>query len=113
MLAEGGTESGHSVTSAPGPSPSPPLEAGPGRPPRDPSSSTDPPGSLTLRAAEDDIAFVGRRQAHLCCSARAVVDASAGSGGLSLRIDPWHHYDLELSAGDLSVVAQIGSIRNT
>jgi xylan 1,4-beta-xylosidase len=87
--------------------------ASPGCPPSEISSLEDPPGWLTLRAGENDIAFVGRRQAHFCCSARALVDASAGSGGLSLRIDPWHHYDLELSAGDLTVVAQIGSIRHT
>jgi xylan 1,4-beta-xylosidase len=86
--------------------------ASPGRPPAEIARLDDPPGWLTVRASEDALAFVGRRQAHLRCSVRALVDASAGCGGLSLRIDPWHHYDLELSAGELRVVAQIGSIRH-
>ncbi|MGZ4372759.1 MAG: glycoside hydrolase family 43 protein, partial [Gaiellaceae bacterium] len=82
----------------------------PGCPPSEIVSLDDPPGWLTVRAGERGPAFVGRRQEHLCCSVRALVDASAGCGGLSLRIDPRHHYDLELSAGELRVVAQIGPV---
>ncbi|MFC6093040.1 family 43 glycosylhydrolase [Saccharothrix lopnurensis] len=50
------------------------------------------PGRLTLRAdggsLDDlDVTFVGRRQQHLSCRARAVIDASEGSGGLAVRLD--------------------------
>ena len=85
----------------------------PGCPPSEITRLDDPPGRLSVRAREGDVAFVGRRQAHLCCTVRALVDGSAGSGGLSLRIDPSHHYDVELHGEELTVVAQIGPLRQT
>lgn len=70
-----------------------------------------------LAAADPDpasggLAFVGRRQEHLFFRARAELDASAGSGGLSLRIDPRHHFDVELSGGQVRAVSQVGSVRH-
>jgi hypothetical protein len=85
----------------------------PGRSPSEFTRLDDPPGWLSVRAREGDPAFVGRRQEHLDCSVRALVDASVGCGGLSLRIDPWHHYDVELYEGEVRVVAQIGPTRQT
>ncbi|MBN1632382.1 MAG: glycoside hydrolase family 43 protein [Thermoleophilia bacterium] len=85
----------------------------PGRPPQEIARLDDPPGCLTISARDDRLAFAGRRQEHLCCSVWALVDASAGRGGLSLYIDPAHHYDLELSARQLKAVAQIGPLRQT
>ncbi|WP_138733276.1 glycoside hydrolase family 43 protein [Modestobacter excelsi] len=60
----------------------------------------------------EDRAFVGRRQEHLTCSVRAVVDASGGVGGLSMRMDGRHHLDLELSGGTVRAVAQVGGLRS-
>lgn len=85
----------------------------PGGPPLRVARLDDPPGWLTLSAQKDRFAFVGRRQEHLHFSARASVDASAGCGGLSLYIDPKHHYDLELSAERLRVTVEIGPLRRT
>jgi beta-xylosidase len=85
----------------------------PGGPPLEIARLDDPPGWLTLSAHKDRLAFVGRRQEHLRFSARALVDASVGCGGLSLYIDPKHHYDLELSAEQLRVAVEVGPLRQT
>ncbi|WP_310432051.1 glycoside hydrolase family 43 protein [Streptomyces sp. 3330] len=71
------------------------------------------PGWLTLRARggsldESDATFVGRRQQHLSCRVRALVDAADGRGGLAVRLDERHHYDIETSAGEVRVMARIG-----
>ncbi|CAM5685587.1 putative Xylosidase [Streptomyces afghaniensis 772] [Streptomyces afghaniensis] len=60
------------------------------------------PGWLTLRARggsmdEPDVVFTGRRQRHLSCRARTLVDAAEGSGGLAVRLDERHHYEIEVS----------------
>jgi len=62
--------------------------------------------------ASDDLAFVGRRQEHLTCSVRAVVDATGGVGGLSMRMDGRHHLDLEVSGRTVRAVAQVGPLRS-
>ncbi|MFH8800985.1 glycoside hydrolase family 43 protein [Streptomyces sp. NPDC017936] len=71
------------------------------------------PGWLTLHARDgslDDngVTFLGRRQQHQSCRARALVDASRGRGGLAVRLDERHHYDIEASAGQVRVRARIG-----
>lgn len=63
-------------------------------------SLTARPGWLTLTAdgsTMDDKrpVFVARRQQHEVFTASAVVDASEGVGGLSLRIDEDNHIDVE------------------
>ena len=62
--------------------------------------------------ASDDLAFAGRRQEHLYCRARAVVDAGRGVGGLSVRMDARHHLDLEVDGDVVRAVAQVGSLRS-
>jgi hypothetical protein len=62
--------------------------------------------------ASDDLAFAGRRQEHLYCRARAVVEAGDGVGGLSLRMDGRHHLDLEVDGDQVRAVAQIGALRS-
>jgi xylan 1,4-beta-xylosidase len=62
--------------------------------------------------AAEDLAFAGRRQEHLYCSARAVVDASGGVGGLSVRMDARHHLDLAVDGGVVRAVAQVGPLRS-
>jgi xylan 1,4-beta-xylosidase len=70
---------------------------------------------LTIVAADPvpaaEAAVVGRRQEHLQCSVRATVDASQGVGGLTLRMDPAHHYDVEVTDGTVRAIAQIGPVR--
>ena len=73
-------------------------------------------GWLTLRARggsldEPDAVFVGRRQQHLTCRARTLVDASAGRGGLAVRLDEEHHYEIEVAAGEVRVLARIGPLK--
>jgi xylan 1,4-beta-xylosidase len=62
--------------------------------------------------ASDDLAFAGRRQEHLYCRARAVVDAADGVGGLSVRMDGRHHLDLEVEGTVVRAVAQVGALRS-
>jgi hypothetical protein len=61
--------------------------------------------------ASEDLAFVGRRQEHENARFRAVVRASDGVGGLSLRIDARHHLDLEVDGDRVRAVAQVGALR--
>jgi beta-xylosidase len=81
-------------------------------------SLTQPHGWLTLHAQggsldDPDVTFVGRRQQHLSCRIRTLADAGHGRGGLTVRIDEHHHYDLEVGDGEVRVVARIGSLRPT
>ncbi|GLW73796.1 glycoside hydrolase 43 family protein [Kitasatospora phosalacinea] len=74
------------------------------------------PGWLTLHAAgasldAPDAVFVGRRQQHPFCEVRALVDATAGRGGLAVRLDERHHYEVEAADGEVRVFARIGPLR--
>ncbi|MET7656222.1 MULTISPECIES: glycoside hydrolase family 43 protein [unclassified Streptomyces] len=76
-------------------------------------STKEKPGWLTLRARggsldDTDVTFVGRRQQHLSCRVRALVDVADGRGGLAVRLDEQHHYDIEASSGEVRVRARIG-----
>ncbi|PYC79729.1 glycoside hydrolase 43 family protein [Streptomyces tateyamensis] len=73
-------------------------------------------GWLTLNAAgssldEPDAVFTGRRQQHLSCRVRTLVDAAAGRGGLAVRLDEQHHYEIEAGDGQVRVLARIGPLR--
>jgi len=73
------------------------------------------PGWLTLRARgasldDTDVTFVGRRQQHLSCRVRSLVDVGEGRGGLAVRLDEQHHYDIEAVAGEVQVRARIGPL---
>ncbi|MET7517715.1 glycoside hydrolase family 43 protein [Streptomyces sp. NPDC005480] len=79
-------------------------------------TTKDRPGWLTLRARggsldEADVIFVGRRQQHLACRARTLVDASQGHGGLAVRLDERHHYAIEASDTEVQVIARVGPLR--
>ncbi|GAA2237062.1 glycoside hydrolase family 43 protein [Streptomyces nogalater] len=74
-------------------------------------------GWLSLRARgasldDTDVTFVGRRQQHLSCRARTLVDPAEGSGGLAVRLDERHHYGIEATAGEVRVIARIGPLRS-
>jgi hypothetical protein len=63
-----------------------------------------------LAAAEDEPVFVGRRQQHLYAVVRATLDVTAGSGGLSIRIDPEHRVDIEVSGRRVRAVGRAGAL---
>ncbi|HEX8868432.1 MAG TPA: glycoside hydrolase family 43 protein, partial [Lentzea sp.] len=74
------------------------------------------PGWLTLHArgsTMDDpaVVFAGRRQQHLSCLAWALIDPAEGSGGLAVRLDEEHHYEIEVASGEVRVLARIGPLR--
>jgi xylan 1,4-beta-xylosidase len=77
-------------------------------------STKERSGWLTLRAAGSldtlDAVFVGRRQQHLTCRVRALIDPAEGSGGLVVRLDERHHYEIEAADGRVKVHARIGSL---
>jgi hypothetical protein len=64
-----------------------------------------------LTASGDGPVFVGRRQEHLFAVVRARL-AVTGTGGLSLRIDPRHALDLEVSDGTVRAVWAVGDVRH-
>ncbi|HWS32744.1 MAG TPA: glycoside hydrolase family 43 protein [Actinoplanes sp.] len=71
-------------------------------------------GGLTLHARDrslDDpqVTFVGLRQQHPACRVRTSV---TGTGGLAVRLDEHHHYEIETEAGEVRVVARLGTIRH-
>nr|WP_246561426.1 glycoside hydrolase family 43 protein [Streptomyces roseirectus] len=73
------------------------------------------PGWLTLHArgaSLDDtgVTFLGRRQQHLACRARALVDVAQGTGGLAVRLDERHHYAIEAGDGEVRVRARVGTL---
>jgi beta-xylosidase len=79
-------------------------------------TTTDRAGWLTLHARgagmdEPDVVFVGRRQQHLSCQARTLIDPAKGSGGLAVRFDEQHHYEIEVAFGEVQVLARVGPLR--
>ncbi|MYV44582.1 glycoside hydrolase family 43 protein [Streptomyces sp. SID2888] len=73
------------------------------------------PGWLTLTATGDTLdrpghTLLGRRQQHPDCRVEARMDPGTGRGGLSVRIDEAHHYDIEVGEGTVSVLARIGPL---
>jgi xylan 1,4-beta-xylosidase len=74
------------------------------------------PGWLTLRgdgrSLDDmDAIFLGRRQQHHSCRVRTLIDPVAGRGGLAVRLDDLHHYEIEAGGGEVRVYARIGPLR--
>jgi xylan 1,4-beta-xylosidase len=78
-------------------------------------SLTDRPGWLTLSATGGpDDTFLGRRQQHLSCTVRATVEADIRTrGGLRLRLDDRHYYDVEVANGGVQARAVIGPLSQT
>ncbi|MFF9623927.1 glycoside hydrolase family 43 protein [Streptomyces griseosporeus] len=74
-------------------------------------------GWLTLRARgssldEPDVVFTGRRQQHLNCRARTLIDPSQGRGGLAVRLDERHYYAVEATGSHVQVIARVGDQRS-
>ncbi|WP_458248943.1 glycoside hydrolase family 43 protein [Streptomyces sp. MAI_2237] len=79
-------------------------------------TTTERSGWLTLHARggsldQPDVVFVGRRQQHLTCEARTLIDASQGRGGLAVRLDEEHHYEIEASGTEVRLLSRIGPLR--
>jgi beta-xylosidase len=79
-------------------------------------STTSRPGWFTLRARggsldDNEVMFVGRRQQHLSCRVRTLADAAKGCGGLAVRLDESHHYEVQVGDGEVRVMARLGSLR--
>jgi xylan 1,4-beta-xylosidase len=73
-------------------------------------------GWLTLHARGSslddlDAVFLGRRQQHLSCRVRTLIDPTEGHGGLAVRLDEEHHYEIEAGSADVRVIARIGPLR--
>ncbi|MFI9848236.1 glycoside hydrolase family 43 protein [Nonomuraea sp. NPDC051941] len=84
--------------------------------PADLCTTKERAGWLTLRARgasldDADVTFLGRRQQHLEWRARTLIDPSQGRGGLAIRLDERHHYEIEAGDGQVQVIARIGSVR--
>ncbi|WP_405995835.1 glycoside hydrolase family 43 protein [Streptomyces sp. NBC_00986] len=82
------------------------------------SSLIERPGHLVVHAdgsTMDDPRprFVGRRQQHQAAAFSVRVDSAGGVGGLSLRIDERHHYDIEVGAGIARARARVGGLSQT
>ncbi|HEU5354529.1 MAG TPA: glycoside hydrolase family 43 protein [Actinocrinis sp.] len=85
--------------------------------PADLCTTAERPGWLTLRASggsldDLDVTFVGRRQQHFACRVRALIDPAEGRGGLAVRLDEQHHYEIETGDGLVQVIARIGPLRS-
>ncbi|MEN3307596.1 MAG: xylan 1,4-beta-xylosidase [Micromonosporaceae bacterium] len=85
------------------------------QPPQAISSLRERPGWLALHdtghGMDDPLpAFVGQRQQHHRCRVRALVDPGDGRGGLTVRLDERHHFDIEASPGRILCTARIGPL---
>jgi xylan 1,4-beta-xylosidase len=74
------------------------------------------PGRLTLTgdgSTLDDLrpVFVGLRQRHRQAEVSVTVDASSGTGGLAVRFDELHHYEIEVGGGTVTARGALASIR--
>ncbi|WP_369227962.1 glycoside hydrolase family 43 protein [Streptomyces sp. R39] len=87
--------------------------------PRALANLTDRPGWLRLTAdgtADMDAlrpCFLGRRQQHERASVTALFDVREGRGGLSVRMDEWHHYDIDADARTVCARGRTGTLTQT
>jgi beta-xylosidase len=82
------------------------------------SSTSERPGSLVIHgdgSTMDDPRprFVARRQEHEAATFTVRVDAGDGVGGLSLRMDDGHHYDIEVDGAVARARGRVGPFCQT
>jgi xylan 1,4-beta-xylosidase len=77
---------------------------------RFPSEFVSGDGAVRVACAGEPV-FVGRRQEHLYARVRARLDVE-GTGGITVRIDPTHAVELEVSGGRVRAVWAVGAIRH-
>lgn len=84
--------------------------------PHEVSSLTDRPGWLVVHGAGATLdaqqpALVGFRQQHPLAEVSVTVDPGVGLGGLSVRYDEDHHYEIEARHGRVTARACVAGIR--
>ena len=71
-------------------------------------------GGVTAPAMDDSRPhFLGRRQQQLISRLTATVDPAAGTGGVSVRYDERHHYDVEISGDTVTARVRLDQIEQT
>jgi beta-xylosidase len=84
----------------------------------DAASLTERPGWLTLHGNGQDLdadtpVFAGRRQQHLWCRARTLVDpGDSTEAGLAIRMDEKSHHEVYVADGEIRVRARVGFLTN-
>ena len=78
--------------------------------------STVGDGGVMIRGGVADLddpmpSLIGRRQQHTTVHAEAVVEVGAGRGGLAVRFDEHHHYEIEVGAGRVIARAVLSGVR--
>ncbi|MET1052483.1 MAG: glycoside hydrolase family 43 protein [Mycetocola sp.] len=86
--------------------------------PTEVSSLSERPGWLTLSGDGSTLddqrpVLVGWRQQHPWATASVVLDPGTGLGGLSVRFDEDHHYEIEVGGGQATARASVAGIRQT
>jgi beta-xylosidase len=84
--------------------------------PAEVSSLTERPGWLVLHGDGSTLddqrpVLVGRRQQHPQARASVLVDPGTGVGGISVRYDEAHHYEIEVGHGQVTARACVAGIR--
>jgi xylan 1,4-beta-xylosidase len=74
------------------------------------------PGRLVLHGDGSTLddqrpVFLGRRQRHQQIEVSVTVDPSHGIGGLGIRFDELHHYEIEVGGGEVTARAAVAGIR--
>jgi xylan 1,4-beta-xylosidase len=82
------------------------------------SSTRERPGCLVIQgdgSTMDDPRphFVARRQEHEAARFSVRIDAGHGAGGLSVRMDEDHHYDIEVDGGVARARGRVGPFDQT
>ena len=77
---------------------------------------SDTPGRLVLQGDGSTLddqrpVFLGRRQRHQQVEVSVTVDPGDGVGGLGLRFDELHHYEIEVGGGQVTARAAVAGIR--
>jgi beta-xylosidase len=84
----------------------------------DAASLTERPGWLTLHGNGQNLdgdtpVFAGRRQQHLWCRARTLVDpGDSTEAGLGIRMDEKNHYEVFVANDEIGVRARAGFLTN-
>jgi xylan 1,4-beta-xylosidase len=78
---------------------------------RFPSEFVTAEGGALRVASDGEPTFIGRRQEHLHARVRARVDVE-GLGGITVRIDPTHAVELEVTDGRVRAVWAVGAVRH-
>jgi xylan 1,4-beta-xylosidase len=79
----------------------------------DPSLPPDGDGGVPVAMDAQRPRFLGRRQQHTASRLAAVIDPGDGIGGLAVRYDEWHHYDIEAGRGVVRARVRLDQLEHT